>query len=200
MTINNGQEFVLYCGRKIDPDFNLKGELLENYKIIYTYLFQHDKCKEIGIDPKKGLYLYGLKGSGKSLALRVMNRMIIDSKLDMSNRFMIKTMKQLEREYENIRGELFDIYGQGYKKPIAFDESFLDMSLTGSKYAGKKIDIHAELLSDRHLLFIEEGIKTHLTSNLNIKILADEKLLDERVIERIEQSFNEIYWKGASLR
>ena len=200
MEIINGRDFVEFCGKKIDANFHLEKELLINYQKLYNYLFNPSESLRNGIDPKKGLYLYGFPGSGKSFGLRVFRQMIIDSKLDVSNRFDIKNFKKIEREYDTDKSEIFDLYGKGLKSIIAFDETFLDISMTGSKYGGKKIDLHAELFTDRHLSFIEDDIKTHTTTNVNIGFLEAEKIFDARVIGRLDEMFNEIHWKGANLR
>lgn len=79
---------------------------------------------------------------------------------------------------------------------------FLDISLTGSEYGGKKINLPSEIMTDRHLLFIEEGIKTHITANINIagvqllKGKNGESRFDERTIRRLDEMFTELWWKG----
>jgi hypothetical protein len=198
--MENGRDFVNFCGMKVFKDFHMEGKLLENYQKLYFYLFNHEKSKSLGINPKKGIFLSGLPGSGKSLALRVMRQMIIESKMDPINRFDIKIFKHIEREYKTRKEEIFEAYGSGLKSTIAFDESFIDTSYTGSDFGGKKIDLNAEMFTDRHLLFIEEGIKTHITSNVSLYDLDKSATFDKRVITRLDEMFNEIYWEGDSLR
>lgn len=197
IVISSGRQFVEFCGKQVDPNFFMNEDLAENYEKLYYYLFNPSKSN---LDPQKGIWLCGNIGSGKSFALKVMKRMIINSKLPQSERFTILTYKSLEREYQEYKNEAFDLYGSTGMQTICFDEMFYDTSPVGSNFGGKKINLTDEMLMDRYDLFVNSGIKTHVGSNLRIMRVKDLKLVDPRVADRIDEMFNEIIWHGESLR
>lgn len=202
VTINKAIDFIMLCGKQVDDNFHLEGDMLRNYEKLFVYLFQPSRCAQFGLNPNKGLYIYGAPGSGKSFAFKVMKQMIIIANLDHQHRFAITPYIEIQRLYKKESEEIFELYGRGLKKTLGIDEMFLELSLTGSEYGGKKIDLPSEIMTDRHLLFIEEGIKTHLTANINIAGVQDLKgkdgndRFDERTIRRLDEMFTELWWHG----
>ncbi len=206
IVIHKAIDFIKLCGQHVDENFHLEGEMMGNYEKLFVYLFQPARCERFGLNPNKGLFLFGAPGAGKSLALKVMKQMILlasdNGMLDALARFPIFPFVEIQRQYKKESEDIFELYGRGCKKTLGIDEMFLDISLTGSEYGGKKIDLPSEIMTDRHLLFIEEGIKTHITANINIagvqllKGKNGESRFDERTIRRLDEMFTELWWKG----
>jgi hypothetical protein len=204
--LHNAIDFIKLCGKQVDSEFHLEGEMIGNYEKLFVYLFQPARCEQFGLNHNKGLYIYGSPGAGKSFAFKVMKQMILfasdNGMLDISERFPIIPFIEIQRQYKKESEEIFELYGRGCKKTLGIDEMFHDISYTGSGYGGKKIDLSAELITDRHLLFTEEKIKTHLTSNIHIagvqSLLENDgsKRFDDRTVRRLDEMFTELWWKG----
>lgn len=206
IVIHKAIDYIKLCGQQVDSKFHLQGEMMGNYEKLFVYLFQPARCEQFDLNPNKGLYIYGSPGAGKSFAFKVMKQMILfasdNGMMDTLERFPIIPFVEIERLYKKEGENIFDLYGRGCKKTVGIDEMFKEISLTGSAYGGKKIDLSSELMTDRHLLFLEEGIKTHITANINIagvQLLKEkngEDRFDERTIRRLDEMFTEIWWKG----
>lgn len=199
-SISSLREYVMLCGRQVIGDsFLLNDDLLHNYKLIANYLFKPEESMRNGIDPNKSLWLGGNPGNGKSSALKVMARMILNSGLDVSHRYKIITYKEIERQYKTYNNEIFDLYGAKNPNNIAIDEVLYDEGLSPADF-GKKINLFEELIFDRCMAFVETGVKTHISSNFSIRLIKEEKILDVRVRDRFSEMYNDIQWKGSSLR
>lgn len=198
--ITKGRDYVLACGKiAIGDHFFLDTHRLKNYSYIYNYLFNHKESIKAGVYPHKGLWLAGMPGGGKSAAFKVMNQMIIQSYLPQSDRFQTLRFEKLKDIYQSHQDEFFDFYGKGSMRPVAIDEIFYSDGVAVGDYK-KAVVLTDLLIFERCELFVEEGIKTHIGSNLMRADVKKHNLVNPRCIDRFDEMFNEIYWHGESLR
>lgn len=196
---NLGREMLIDIGKTIIPNFEISNENIQNYqKLYYYFLKNEEKCNELGIDVNKGLWVYGEVGSGKSIAFKVFQEFCFYTQKIDNRRFSIYRYKKFEDEYDEIKSKVFEIYGYGGKKDICFDEFMKTVGIVND--FGIKKNLVELILEDRYDLYINEGFKTHITTNVApTKILAD-GLLDQRTLDRCTQMFNIIEWKGGTKR
>ena len=147
------------------------------YKLIVYFIEDDENCKKQNIDPKKGILLTGPVGCGKT-SLMVLMRYFSPHQL------IVKPSREIAFEFIKEGYGTINKYG---KKPTqyCFDDLGVEQSI---KYFGNECNVQAEILLSRHELFINQGIKTHATTNLNAKEL--EKLYGNRVRSRLREMFN----------
>lgn len=200
--ISSGREYVLRCGRKVLGDkFFLDEQLIKNYKKIYDYLFCNDDnyLRSNKIYKNRGVWIGGNPGNGKSVALKVMNEMIIQSYLDPINRFRTIPYLDFEKQYRKAPEDVFDLYGKTSMKTIGIDEVLYKDDKTRADYQTPIILIQ-EFIHNRCELFSEEGIVTHFTSNFFLESALSKEKLDLRSEDRIKEMFYSIQWEGDSYR
>lgn len=188
----NAKELVLYVGNEIlKPEgkpFNLddpKREAL--YREVYKYFAQAKSCE---YNLNKSLFFIGSYGVGKSVILKVMQRLFPNSF------YRIEARKFKRLTIENGANQTIIDFGYGFKKDLLIDD--LGTEDPQLKLWGDQPNILLDLLNERHDLYVEHGYKTHLITNLNAKQLIDNYSL--RVYDRLLGDSNCILWEGKSLR
>lgn len=147
--------------------------MLSNY-----FIRDAKNCEKYSIDPDKGILLSGPVGCGKTSLMR-----------------LLKNMVPHQRQYEVIpaRNIVFGFNHIGFKTIEDFgNEGFfcfddLGVEPTG-RYFGKDCNVMGEILISRHEVFLKHKIRTHATTNLNVKEL--EERYGSRVRSRMRQMFN----------
>jgi DNA replication protein DnaC len=200
---------IMYAGKIFDEDFNLDDDTrLLNYRKAFHCLSNSPLAPTLGMDPDKSLLIIGQKGVGKTLMMRVLQRLFKDTE----RRFkMVTCMDIFDFLRANIWGEetvevIKEMYGRGYKGDLFIDD--IGLEKVDFKRYGDQINIIGELLYDRYELYTNDTNKfrTHLTSNVARRNTQDptartlETLYGDRVSDRIKQMSNKIIWKGESLR
>jgi hypothetical protein len=204
-TFRNAKEAILYTGRKFDRDFNLNDpEVLLNYRRVFHCLVGSDLCKELDMNPEKGILQIGKKGIGKTILMRVMQVLFknTDRRFKWVDVFTICDMLKA--------GALDEIaikamYGRGLKCDLYIDDiGFGNPNLHIYK---NEVNIVAEILFERDELFVLEGFRTHMSSNIITanRNAPDQKTLEslfgDRILDRIKQMNNLITWEqGKSMR
>ena len=151
-----------------------------------------------GIDLKKGLLVTGPIGCGKTA---IMN--ILCSMCEGIGRPSIIKCRELSFEYSELGYVVVGKYSkQSYHRysglpfrprAICFDDLGLEPQ---TSYWGNHCQTMAEVLLSRYDLFVEDGMITHVTSNLNAKEL--EEVYGNRIRSRFRQMFNLISFDPAS--
>lgn len=198
--IKSGRDYVLQCGIAVHGEsFFLTPELLDNYRKIYNYLFNHAESIKDGIYPNRGLWIGGKVGNGKSLALKVMNKMILLSNLAPIHRFKTIPFLDFEKEYQKNPDDIFELYGKKSGRTIAIDEVLYKDGETRADYK-TPINLIEEFVHNRCELFTEEGIVTHFASNFRMSKAIEEEMVGKRAKDRFNEMFNAIDWKGETFR
>lgn len=201
MEIKTGYDAVMYLGRKLyGQKFSLPPERLAKYKRIYELLMEKD-------DVGKGLLIIGPKGVGKSTCMRIMQKMFIDTRREFKSVDALR-LKDLLDEYT--LSEIKAMYGGDLKKDLYLDD--IGIGPSEVKDYGNVINVVGEILWERDELFIKDGFRTHISSNLLTSLpatapaAADKKpftletIYGDRIYDRIKNICHLIEWPGDSLR
>lgn len=189
-----GKDLILHYGNEIlkpeHTEFNLNDPFREDlYRNLYLYFSGNKKSK---FNIHKCLLLIGDYGVGKSVLLKVMQRVFPNSF------YKIEALKLKRLVVENGAIQTLNDFGYSFQKNLLIDD--LGMEDPQLKLWGNQPNIFADLFHERHNLFVEQGIKTHLITNLTTDDMAH--LYGEREFDRImgDSRGNLILWTGKSLR
>lgn len=155
--------------------------------------FSNDRSFEKVTDGelRKGLFIHGPCGTGKSSVLdiiRNISRYYHLKQLWFSNVSVHTVVKEF-----NLDGEIMvDKYSRG---TVHFDDLGTEKK---AQSWGVKENLFERLLLIRYNAFKEKGTKTHVTSNLPIRSL--EKIYGKQVYDRLFEMFNFIELDGKSRR
>lgn len=148
------------------------------YKLCLYFIRDKERCGQLGIDVNKGLLLSGPIGCGKTSLMK-----------------LLKFMVPHRRPYEVIpcRNIVFGFNHVGYKvigdygNSLSFCFDDLGVEPEGT-YFGNKCNVMGEILLSRYELFVNHGLITHSTTNLNAQEL--EERYGSRVRSRMRELFN----------
>lgn len=195
-----GRDKIINIGRDIIPDFEIKDIDIENYQKLYLYFTRNEaKCNEYGIDIKKGLWIFGDVGCGKTIAMKVFQDFCGYNQHLGSRRFSMYWFQKVKKDYEDKERRKYftESYGYDAKKDICFDEFLKRANI---KDFGIIENIAEMIIDERYERFMNDGFITHITTNYPPTYVAENKLLDVRTLDRCTQMFNIIEWKGGSKR
>ena len=194
-----GRQKIIDIGKTIIPEFEISNENISNYENLFYYFTNNlAMCQERGIDLSKGLWIYGDRGSGKSIAMKVFQEFCAYTPHLGNRRFSIYRYKKIEDDYKKYHSEIFELYGVGALRDLCFDE-FLKSSGVVNDYGVKK-NLAELILDDRYESFVYNSFKTHIVTNIPPSYLEENKVLDDRILDRATSMFNIIEWKGGSRR
>lgn len=146
-------------------------------------------------DLSKGIFFYGNPGTGKTSTFKIIQNISkIYSRKDLW--FPIATTSNVVQEFNMDKHKDFVI-----KKYTRGNYMFDDLGAEGQAnniHVFGKEEIFIKILESRYNLFISKGIKTHITSNLNISEIS--KRYGKRVEDRFYEMFNFIEIEGGSRR
>lgn len=183
-------EKIIELGMDYIPSFSLeKGSLHSKYKKVFESIYLGDK----------GVLLVSGVGCGKSIMMRVMQRLLKDT--DRKFRWVNAIdLKDMVEEYGVT--VVKDLYGRNLKMDLYIDD-------IGTSYVGKRfgnfVNIITEIVFERCELFVSSGIKTHFSSNIppysnhdNVDSLNGS--YGERACDRIVEMCDLVSWNSKSLR
>lgn len=208
-----GKEIIIELGRLIlppdkrypgDPGFELNNdELLTIYRNIYLYMVNEKAAMKVDLMPYKSLMFCGSVGTGKTIAMKVMQQMALKVKGLEKREMCIVHVNDFLKVFKEDQNAALDYYGYNKKMEMCIDE--LGWEAAQKNYYGNDTSaIIGSWIMERNKLFVEEGIRTHFTTNLfvdNDKEPIDLfRLYGPRVYDRIGEMTNVINWAGGSLR
>lgn len=189
---------IVQIGKSIEPNFFISKDELEYYENLILYFT--NSYKSI-YDLKKGLLIGGDIGTGKTLSMKIMQKI--------SSGFMIINTRYIVREYIQYGVSILNDYGKDCfsklpngnfdrKKPLTrcFDDFGLEN--INAKMFGNQQSVMEEIILDRYDMFLGYGMKTFATTNLNLQLL--EETYGERVKDRLREMMNYITITGKSKR
>lgn len=194
--IKTGREAIIFAGvelygEKFSVD-SVDRELA--YKKVYEVMAKNHSGKG-----KKGICVIGGIGVGKSAMMKVMQRLFRGSK----SRFRWVSAYELKDLSEMLTiHQIKEMYGYELKSDLYIDD--IGVSIDVKRY-GNTVNIITELLMERYDLFVESGIKTHLSSNLPSDTLTMgtptiKSVYGVRVYDRIKEMCEFLVFKGKSQR
>ena len=192
-----GSEAIKLVGKEFVSDFDIESESLrEAYRATYQNFIDG-----LNLDKKtKGLLIIGSIGCGKSIMMKVVQKLFKDS----PRAFKWVTGTALRDMMDDLTvSEIKERYGYDCKMDLYIDDIGVNEAVT-RKY-GNGINIISEILMERYELFITEGFKTHLSTNLVPKKGNDdtpnlENVYGLRVYDRIKEMCQLVTIKSKSLR
>lgn len=142
-------------------------------------------CDKLGISLKKGINLAGPIGCGKTVLFE-----LIRSLLNRSDYFMIKSCRSIVFDYAENGPLVIGQYtrGHAYHKQAhvyCFDDLGAEMN---TNYYGTEINVLGEILLTRYEIFIRDGIRTHITTNLSTQEI--DVIYGNRARSRFREMFN----------
>jgi len=208
--VDNWKETLEFTAAKVAPmvfphkQFVMDKGLERLYYDLWMY-FKGDKGFERdGRSLDKGLLLTGNVGCGKTIAMHVFKSLSAGG--DRSFGF-IETSHVVRMVNDEGLG-VIDRYGrssfvsnQGIldrKSPLRFCFDDLGLESTVSKVYGNSTNVMADILLDRYSMWVQHGMITHATTNLDPDSI--EKVYGHRVRNRIKEMMNLIVVEGGSLR
>lgn len=160
------------------------------YKLMIYFTKDEIKAQKSSLDLEKGIFLSGPIGCGKTSLMHIFNYF-----LSSKPRYIIKTTREISYEFYEKGFTVISKYGtlsyqQGNnsaKKPTiyCFDDLGSEKNI---KLYGNESNVMEEILQSRYELFHFDGIRTHVTSNLNSTEL--EEMYGSRVRSRMREMFN----------
>jgi len=160
-------------------------------------------------EPEKGLLLIGPKGTGKTLIMVIMQKLLtmlkkqfmVDGYDENCNTFGIEPTHRITAAYESTGHPGIMKYTE--KNIFCFDDLGEEEKLC--KYYTNEINVMAKVLTDRYFNFVTKALITHATSNYPLVDTKTEAhyYLDfygARVEDRMTEMFNVIVFKGNSRR
>ncbi len=195
-----GSEAIKIVGSKMFKGFDIDKEpRISIYRSVYEKFIRGLET----YNTEKGVMLIGNIGVGKSVLMRIMQKLFKDS----PRAFRWLNCCDLKDLLEDTPvTEVKEMYGKSLKMDLYIDD--IGMGSIISNVYGNKLNIISEILIERYELFISEGFKTHVSSNrptaLDKKkypnIVTIEEVYGERVLDRLKEMCEVITWKGESLR
>lgn len=195
-----GSQAISILGNKLVKGFEINSDPAKSvYKQVYENFSE-------GLDEtvnNKGIMLIGNIGVGKSMLMRIMQKLFKDS------RRAFKWLSCAEvsdlMEYYPL-AEIKTMYGRDLKIDLYLD----DIGVGNAVYNkfGNTTNVISEILIERYELFVREGIKTHVSSNRPTSldkekfpnVITIETMYGDRIVDRLREMCETIVWKGESLR
>jgi len=193
--MRNFEQEINTIGKEFTPNFIISEADAPYYTSLIKYFTSGSP---------KGLYVGGEVGTGKTISMKIMQRMF--------GGFNIISSRHLVREFlqSKVNGmDVLDAYGRNsfqkdangnrnVKKPIHICIDDLGLDEVNSKLYGNQVNIFMEILLDRYECWTEFGMKTFITTNASPKIMEESYGL--RVRERLREMCEYITITGKSKR
>lgn len=173
-------------------------------KSLVLYFYGHSESK---LNAKKGIYLCGPVGTGKTTLMKLLSQWLLLAKKET---FIFSSCRDLQQEFaQGGYKELLKYTKKSYKMKNqmrspengAITYCFDDFGSEGSSmFYGNKVNVMEEVLQDRYREYEDYGMKTHMTSNLKT---GTELMIEKytiRVSDRIKGMFNVVELLGDSFR
>ena len=155
-------------------------------------------CTHYEIDLRKGLFLSGKTGVGKTCHMKLVRQF-----MGYRDRFRMKTCQALALEYMDTGSQVVMQYGRNYVEYIDHNTinqayCFDDMGAEDEvKHYGTTTNVLGQDILMRYELFINRQVLTHFTSNLTAPQI--EKCYGDRVRSRLREMCNWIEYKSTSI-
>ena len=154
-------------------------------------------CKHYEIDLRKGLFLSGKTGVGKTCHMKLVRQF-----LSFAERYKMKTCQALALEYMDTGSNVILQYGRNFVEYIDHNTintsyCFDDLGAEDEvKHYGTQTNVLGQIILMRYELFQNRSVLTHFTSNLTAPQI--EKCYGERVRSRLRQMCNWIEYNSSS--
>ena len=165
----------------------------EDHELIFKLLVyaigdtENTACHNLSL--KKGILLTGPVGCGKTSLMSLIKGFFPKEK-----QYSLKSVREITFEFEREGFKVINRYSNlsfcnppfsQVNRAFCFDDLGIEQPI---KYFGNECNVMAEILLSRYDLFIQEGVLTHITTNLSASEL--ESMYGSRVRSRMREMFN----------
>jgi DNA replication protein DnaC len=173
--------YLNHLGRQsYGPNFSVKVEDKDLLHKLLSYgISSEEQCAIHGLDLRKGILLTGPVGCGKTSLMTLLPAFMFPFQ-----KYQVKTTREIAAEFHKEGFETIQKYGLR-PKPICLDDLGVEQNI---KHFGNECNTIGEILLNRYDLFVNQGIVTHATTNLNADEL--EEIYGIRVRSRLRSMFN----------
>ena len=183
--------------KELKTEFFIDSENQNTVKGFVAYFTGNiETMQELGIDSRKGVIIFGNPGSGKSILFRILKECVHSDKVVQLGDKMILEKQLFRRmsfhtcehmaKYFMLKGEIeLHKFGKDSQKHICFDD--LGAEELRNLYGNKK-EVMVDLINERYDLFLNQGLLTHFTTNLNPEEI--EQRYSKRVRSRLKHMCN----------
>ena len=205
--IKTGREAILYFGNKLYGDrFSLNDPATnEVYRKVYTSIIGGKAAANAEMDPSRAILMIGDFGVGKTWLWTVMQQVFKNTK----HAFLYAKAKDIlaqakDPDYGHDWAKWY--YGTNCLRDLYIDDIGIGQADINSY--GNWSNILHDILLIRYEMHVNHKFKTHLSSNVMTKVPADappnvkslERILGERILDRLGETSQLIVWKGKSKR
>jgi DNA replication protein DnaC len=188
-------ESLLMIATAMLPNFQIYDESRRIYENGIRYFSGDPKCEW---NLKKGIYLYGKIGSGKTTFFRIFKALNDATKT--GNTFRKFNMLEIIDGYQKNGSEYFKSMNysdamRSVASNILIDD--LGQAANNAKYYGNSTNIISELIQRRYLTFTDNYKLTHISTNLEPQEIGEN---GEFVSSRMREMFNIILFPGNDKR
>lgn len=177
--------------------YDFKLVVTDGMKEILPELCNYFTSNSSRLDSRKGIYLWGPVGCGKTTIIKAFQLVLLSMKAS-KLRFKINSCYEIYSEI--IGSEKIDL-GRFYSDDRCFDD--IGYNPPQLKHFGNSVAPMEMILSHRYRKYQEQGQLTHCTSNLPFEKKGGLDLAnryDNRLKSRLHQMFNFVLLKGPDLR
>ena len=179
MSYENFKKFVIAKTDGFDFGDATNEKFIEN---IVNYF----STGETTLDRKKGLFVRGSIGVGKTSFLR-----LIQKWLPQERKFMYNPANDVVSLFNANGDEALTVYKK--KKERFFDD--IGAEDMGKNY-GNSIEVFEKIFYSRYDILTDEGLRTHITSNLDNSRLLEK--YGKRAVDRFKVMFNDVIWNSTA--
>lgn len=180
-----------YMNKSEGKEFEIADKQLLNNLFLY-FIGSSDSSYDL----RKGLWLEGAIGTGKTTIMNVFREFLIERRKG----FKMSTAGEIASIY-SATGDLdtFTLNITGYsEKPIELCIDELGRELIPANYFGNKLNVMQYILQQRYGMWQSIGLKTHVTTNLDPKDIKSK--YEDFIFDRCRQMYNVISLTGKSKR
>lgn len=201
-------EIVIKVGQEITPEFHLNEHDKELYYRLFLYFFNFQEFEKFSqaFNLKKGLLVIGGIGVGKTILFKVFREIIkqytryydfaIVSPIDICGKYSLDGHEIILSNTTNCFKETNRYKDKSQPRSRLYDD--LGSEETWTSFYGTKVNVMEKIILTRYDLFIDKGMKTYFTTNLQPKEIAEK--YGERAISRLREMTNVIIYPGIDRR
>lgn len=184
--------FLSLANQQVEKGFAIDAN---NRKVVGD-LFSYFCDIESSLDPRKGLWLMGDVGTGKTTLMRL----FAEFARERSQGFKIHTCSDVASRYALTGNlDLYTLNREGYLgHPVAMCFDDLGREPLEACYFGQRLNVMQHILHVRYSLWQTSGLKTFVTTNCDVNDV--EALYGRYIRDRVREMFNIVIVGGQSRR